>query len=82
MSSEKERAMKAIEEGETRIQFLREFIDIQEKAMKRGLPREDVMPEYLEDIEELDELIAVNKALSYSLSEPEDNDKSLRNPFH
>jgi hypothetical protein len=38
------------------IELLKHSISVQEMAMKKGLSRDDVMPEYIADLEELERL--------------------------
>jgi hypothetical protein len=45
-----------LKETQQMIDLLKHSILVQEKAMKMGLSRADVMPEYIADLEELDRL--------------------------
>jgi hypothetical protein len=45
-----------LRETQQMIDLLKHCISVQEKAMKMGLSRDDVMPEYIADLEELERL--------------------------
>jgi hypothetical protein len=45
-----------LKETQQMIDLLKHSILVQEKAMKMGLSRADVMPEYIADLEELERL--------------------------